>query len=80
MRDYLRIAFDRVHIGARKYSALSRLLQRMTSYPARWRLEHDFYELPFELWINRRLKRILPPPKPNGDTKRLEPATQASCS
>ncbi len=80
MRDYLRIAFDRVPIAADNRGWLTRAIQRMTSYPARWRLDHDFYEFPFELWVNRKLKRILPLPKPNVDAKMLEPATQPSCT
>lgn len=80
MRDYLRIAFDRAPIAADNRGWLTRAIQRMTSYPARWRLDHDFYEFPFELWVNRKLKRILPLPKPNVDAKMLEPATQPSCT
>ncbi len=82
MRDYLRIAFDRAPIAAEKRDWVSRAITRFTSYPARWRLDHDFYDFPFELWMNRKLNSIRPLPKPNVDAKLLEPATapQASCS
>lgn len=80
MRDYLRIAFDRQPIGVARRGLLSGILSRITSYPARWRLNHDFYSFPLELWINRRLKRILPLPKPKIDAKMLEPASAPGCS
>jgi hypothetical protein len=79
MRDYLRIAFDRVPIAADTRRSAVKALQRMISIPARWRLDHDFYALPVELWLNDRLKRLNVVPKPAVDAKRLEPATQASC-
>lgn len=77
MRDYLRIAFDRIPIAADRRKVWRRKLQHATSYPARWRLDHDIYALPVELWINRKLKHILPPAKPSVDAKQLQ--TQASC-
>src|SRR5215472_7123448 len=82
MRDYLRIAFDRLPIASDRRSWTSRLAARLTSYPARWRLDHDFYAVPFELWLNRRLKSIRPVQKPKVDAKLMGPATapQASCS
>jgi hypothetical protein len=48
-------------------------------YPARWRLDHDRYDFPLELWVNRKLKNIPSPPKPNVDAKPLEPATAPRC-
>jgi anaerobic magnesium-protoporphyrin IX monomethyl ester cyclase len=80
MRDYLRIAFDRAPIANEKRDRFSRAMTRLTAYPARWRLDHDFYALPLELWVNRQLKSIRPLPKPNVDAKPLEPATSPSCS
>ena len=80
MRDYLRIAFDRAPIANEKRDRFSRAMTRLTAYPARWRLDHDFYAFPFELWVNRKLKSIRPLPKPNVDAKPLEPATAPSCS
>jgi len=79
MRDYLRLAFDRVPIAADQRSPWTRRLQHLIAYPSRWRLDHDFYALPFELWVNRKLKRLVPVAKPTVDAKLLEPATQASC-
>ncbi|PYU97314.1 MAG: B12-binding domain-containing radical SAM protein, partial [Acidobacteria bacterium] len=78
--DYLRIAFDRQPIAADRSGRWARLIQRLTTYPARWRLDHDFYELPWELWINRKLKRIRTLPAPKVDAKLLEPATSPSCT
>ena len=79
MRDYLRIAFDRAPIAADRHSGLAIGVKHMTSYPARWRLDHDFYDFPVELWVNRKLKNILTLPKPNVDAKPLEPATAPGC-
>jgi radical SAM superfamily enzyme YgiQ (UPF0313 family) len=74
MRDYLRIAFDRQPIAVTKSGRLARAAQQLTGYAARWRLDHDSYALPWELWINRKLKRIRTLPKPKVDAKLLEPA------
>lgn len=79
MRDYLRIAFNRVPVAADRRSWLTRSVQQLISYPARWRLDHDAYGLPLELRINRRLKRLVAPPEPRVDPKPLEPATLTSC-
>jgi radical SAM superfamily enzyme YgiQ (UPF0313 family) len=80
MRDYLRIAFDRIPIANYEFNPLTRALQNALSHPARWRLDRDFYALPIELWLNRRLKRLIPVAKPTVDAKQLEPAVGASCS
>jgi radical SAM superfamily enzyme YgiQ (UPF0313 family) len=79
MRDYLRIAFDRVPIAADRRSRVTRLAQRCISLPARWRLERDIYAAPVELWINDKLKQRTAALKPAVDAKRLEPATQVAC-
>jgi radical SAM superfamily enzyme YgiQ (UPF0313 family) len=80
MRDYLRIAFDRVPIAADTRDRLTRTVQRSISYPARWRLDHDAYRWPVELWVNNKLKRRLAASKPAVDAKRLETAaTQPAC-
>ena len=77
MRDYLRIAFDRVPIAADTRDGLTRLAQKALSMPARWRLDHDFMSFPFELAINKKLKQRTAALKPAVDAKRLEPA--AAC-
>ena len=77
MRDYLRIAFDRAPIG-KGPGRLGKAIQHLTAYPARVRLNRDFYTFPVELWINRQLKNIVKLPKPNVDAKRLQPETAAT--
>jgi anaerobic magnesium-protoporphyrin IX monomethyl ester cyclase len=79
MRDFLRIAFDRVPIAADTRGPVTKALQKAISYPARWRLDHDVYSLPAELWANEQLKRLNVAAKPAVDAKRLEAAPQASC-
>ena len=76
MRDYLRIAFDRVPIAVDTRDRFTRAVQRSLQVPARWRLDHDFFAFPFELAINERLKRRAAL-KPAVDAKQLEPA--AAC-
>lgn len=77
MRDYLRIAFDRVPIAADTRDRFTRMAQKALQLPARWRLDHDVFAFPFELAINDRLKRRVAAFKPAVDAKRLEPA--AAC-
>lgn len=79
MRDYLRISFDRVPIAADTRGPLTRAVQRAISLPARWRLDRDVYGAPWELWVNRQLKKINVPARPAVDAKPLEPSVQASC-
>jgi anaerobic magnesium-protoporphyrin IX monomethyl ester cyclase len=80
MRDYLRIAFDRVPIAADTRKRSTRIAQKMLSFPARWRLDHDIYGAPLELWVNDKLKSKSLVTKPAVDAKRLEPATgEAAC-
>jgi radical SAM superfamily enzyme YgiQ (UPF0313 family) len=74
MRDYLRMAFDREPIARLNSNSMIQLLQKSLGYPARWRLEHDFYGLPVEVWVNRKLKRFVSVAKPRIDAKQLEPA------
>jgi anaerobic magnesium-protoporphyrin IX monomethyl ester cyclase len=75
MREYLRIAFDRVPIAADRRKRSTRLIQKAISLPARWRLDHDVYGLPAELWINEKLKSRTEASKPAVDAKRLETLT-----
>jgi anaerobic magnesium-protoporphyrin IX monomethyl ester cyclase len=77
MRDYLRIAFDRVPIAADARDSFTRFAQKALSIPARWRLDHDCFAFPFELAMNNKLKQRTAALKPAIDAKRLEPA--AAC-
>lgn len=78
-RDYLRIAFDRIPIAADKRSPITRLAQKCISMPARWRLDHDAYKFPVEIWMNNKLKKITAM-KPTVDAKRLaKTPAEASC-
>ena len=45
MREYLRVAFNRVPIGVQRKNTLQRVVHGMIGVPARWRLDHDFYSL-----------------------------------
>jgi radical SAM superfamily enzyme YgiQ (UPF0313 family) len=77
MRDYLRMAFDRIPIAADTRKPWIRRTQKALSIPARWRLDHDMYDFPAELWINKKLKKVTQAAKPAVDAKLLEskPAT-----
>ena len=80
MRDYLRIAFDRIPISADTRTPITRLAQKCISMPARWRLDHSVYRFPVELWLNKKLKDRTAALKPAVDAKRLEPnAVEATC-
>ena len=80
MREYLRIAFDRVPISADRRGRFTRLAQKSISLPARWRLDRDVYALPVELWLNDKLKRASVWSKPSVDAKRLQPSVpQEAC-
>jgi len=78
MRDYLRIAFDRAPIATTGHGRFAKAVQHLTAYPARVRLNYDFYSFPVELWINRQLKNIVKLPKPSVDAQRLQPETAPS--
>jgi hypothetical protein len=49
----------------------------MLSIPARWRLDHDVYAFPFELWLNQMGRKVFRPLKPKVDAQQLsaEPVT-----
>jgi hypothetical protein len=82
MRDYLRIAFDRVPIGVDRRTRFTRIAQKCISLPARWRLDHGAYRFPLELWLNDKLKERTAGFKPVVDAKRLEPnaiPAEATC-
>jgi len=80
MRDYLRIAFDRAPIAATGPGWLARGIRHLTAYPARWRLDHDIYRFPVEVWLNRTLKNLVKLPKPKVDAKMMGPETAPSCT
>ena len=80
MRDYLRIAFDREPIALNGPGKIAKTVQHLTAYPARWRLDHDFYKFPVELWVNRTLKNIVKLPKPSVDAKLMGPEAAPSCT
>ncbi|MCI0352012.1 MAG: radical SAM protein, partial [Acidobacteriales bacterium] len=71
MRDYLRIAFDRVPIAADRRSRLVKTVHRAISYPARFRLDHGLYDFPVELWIKTGLNRLSESLKPKVDAQQL---------
>jgi anaerobic magnesium-protoporphyrin IX monomethyl ester cyclase len=80
MREYFRIAFDRFPIGVDTRKRTTRIIQKALSLPARWRLDHNVYRFPAELWLNSRLNRKKSEFKPVVDAKRLETATSgAAC-
>jgi anaerobic magnesium-protoporphyrin IX monomethyl ester cyclase len=80
MREYLRIAYDRIPIVADRRNRLRRALHQGLGYPARWRLRHNVYAFPIELWAREKLSRLVALAKPRVDAKRLEPAAQTSCA
>jgi anaerobic magnesium-protoporphyrin IX monomethyl ester cyclase len=79
-RDYLRIAFDRIPIAADTRGPITRLAQKAISLPARWRLDHDVYKYPVEIWLNNKLKKLTTAHKPAVDAKRLaNTPAEAAC-
>ncbi len=80
MRDYLRIAFDRIPIASDTRGPITRIAQKAISLPARWRLDHDVYKYPVEIWLNNKLKKKLGRSKPAVDAKRLaNTPAEAAC-
>lgn len=71
MREYLRVAFNRVPIAADRRRRATRLVHNAISIPARWRLDHDFYGLPIEIWLKNAAGRVFEPPKPCVDARLL---------
>jgi anaerobic magnesium-protoporphyrin IX monomethyl ester cyclase len=43
MREYLRVAFNRVPIGVQRKESLQRVVHGMIGLPARWRLDHELF-------------------------------------
>ena len=72
MREYLRIAFNRIPIGVKQKNTMQRVVHGMIGVPARWRLDHDFYVLPFEIWLKDLANRMVTAPKSKVDAQQLE--------
>jgi anaerobic magnesium-protoporphyrin IX monomethyl ester cyclase len=77
MREYMRLAFNRVPVSRWERNRLNRMVHDLISIPARWRLDHNFYRFPAELWVKDLVNQVIAPPKPKVDAKRLssEPVT-----
>ena len=77
MRDYLRLAFERVPIAKDSRRAATRAIHKAISLPARWRLDHDTYGFPVELWLKDAVNNVFEAPKPIVDAQQLstEPVT-----
>ena len=59
-------------IGVARTHRVNRLVHRLISFPARWRLDHDFYAFPFELKLKNAANQFFAPPKPKVDAQLLE--------
>ncbi|MBV9268187.1 MAG: B12-binding domain-containing radical SAM protein [Acidobacteriaceae bacterium] len=71
MREYMRIAFNRVTVEVQKTHPITQAVHRMISIPARIRLDHDFYAAPVELWMKNQANKFFPPLKPKVDAHQL---------
>jgi anaerobic magnesium-protoporphyrin IX monomethyl ester cyclase len=78
MRDYLRVAFNRIPIGIHKTHPINRLIQELITIPARWRLDHNVYAAPFELALKKAANKWFPPLKTKIDAHQLS-AEVVSC-
>jgi radical SAM superfamily enzyme YgiQ (UPF0313 family) len=72
MRDYLRLAFHRIPIGAHRKHPVNRAIHELIAAPSRWRLDHDFYAAPFEIWLKNAANKWFPPLKSKVDAHQLE--------
>ena len=77
MREYLRMAFTRVPVGIHRTDRFTRLVHEALAVPARWRLDHDVYGFPIEIWLNQLGRQVFRPLKPKVDAQQLsaEPVT-----
>jgi anaerobic magnesium-protoporphyrin IX monomethyl ester cyclase len=73
MREYLRLAFNRVPIAADRRNTAVRAIHELIAIPARWRLDHDVYGFPFEIWTKKWLNRLSEQPRPKVDAQQLSP-------
>jgi anaerobic magnesium-protoporphyrin IX monomethyl ester cyclase len=71
MREYLRVAFNRIPIGVQKKHPVNRFVHKTISLPARWRLDHDVYAAPVELWLKNKANVLFPATKPKVDAQQL---------
>jgi len=78
MREYMRIAFNRVPIGVQRKHPIARAVHRLISVPARIRLDRDYYSAPVELWMKNKANQWFPPLKPKVDAHQLS-AEVVSC-
>jgi radical SAM superfamily enzyme YgiQ (UPF0313 family) len=79
-REYLRLAFNRIPIATDTRGPITRVVQKAISIPARWRLDHDAYKFPAEIWLNNSLKKVTTAAKPAVDAKRLaNTPAEAAC-
>ena len=78
MREYMRIAFNRVPIGVQRKHPVARAVHRLISVPARIRLDRDYYSAPVELWMKNKANQWFPPLKPKVDAHQLS-AEVVSC-
>jgi hypothetical protein len=79
-REYLRLAFNRIPIASDTRGPITRVIQKTISLPARWRLDHDAYKFPVEIWLNNELKKRVNVGKPAVDAKRLaNTPAEATC-
>jgi hypothetical protein len=49
----------------------TRAAHELMAMPARWRLDHDVYALPFEIWLNTAARKVFRPLKPKVDASQL---------
>jgi anaerobic magnesium-protoporphyrin IX monomethyl ester cyclase len=77
MREYMRMAFHRVPVSIHRKDSFTRLAHQLLAIPSRWRLDHDIYGFPFEIWLNQAARRVFKPLKPKVDAQQLssEPVT-----
>jgi anaerobic magnesium-protoporphyrin IX monomethyl ester cyclase len=78
MREYMRIAFNRIPIGVQRKHPVTRAVHGLISVSARWRLDHDVYAAPWELRMKNAANRWFPPAKPKVDAHQLS-AKVVSC-
>jgi anaerobic magnesium-protoporphyrin IX monomethyl ester cyclase len=72
MREFLRIAFDRIPIAADRRNVFVKGVHHAMSIPARFRLDHGLYGFPVEIWIKRALRRFTAVAKPKVDAQVIE--------